>query len=62
MITGNFGETLMIEMLVKFLKIFTDLNVDKINKIKDEDINQLKIKLANEATVNAAWKRSSFIC
>jgi len=36
--------------VVKFLKIFTDLNVDKINKIKDEDINQLKIKLANEAT------------
>ena len=36
--------------VIKFLKIFTDLNVDEINKIKDEDINQLKIKLANEAT------------
>ncbi len=36
--------------VVKFLKMFTDLNVDEINKIKDEDINQLKIKLANEAT------------
>jgi len=36
--------------VIKFLKMFSDLNVDKINKIKDEDINQLKIKLANEAT------------
>ncbi len=36
--------------VVKFLKIFTDLNVDEINKIKNEDINKLKIKLANEAT------------
>ena len=36
--------------VIKFLKMFTDLNVDEINKIKDEDINQLKIKLAKEAT------------
>ncbi len=36
--------------VVKFLKIFTDLDIDKINKIKNDDINQLKIKLANEAT------------
>jgi len=36
--------------VVKFLKIFTDLDIDEINKIKNDDINQLKIKLANEAT------------
>ena len=36
--------------VVKFLKMFTDLNVDEINKIKDENINELKIKLANETT------------
>ncbi len=36
--------------VIKFLKMFTDLNIDEINKIKNEDINQLKIKLANEAT------------
>ena len=36
--------------VVKFLKMFTDLNIDEINKIKEQDINQLKIKLANEAT------------
>jgi tyrosyl-tRNA synthetase len=36
--------------VIKFLKMFTDLNIDEINKIKDEDINQLKIKLANETT------------
>ena len=36
--------------VVKFLKIFTDLDINEINKIKNDNINQLKIKLANEAT------------
>ena len=34
----------------KFLKIFTDLSLDEIEKIKKQDINQQKIILANEAT------------
>ena len=36
--------------VVKFLNMFTDLSIDKINEIKDSDINKLKILLANEAT------------
>ncbi len=36
--------------VIKFLKMFTDLKIDEIDKIKDQDINKLKIKLANEAT------------
>ena len=36
--------------VLKFLKIFTDLSVEKIEKIKNQDINQLKITLANETT------------
>jgi len=36
--------------VLKFLNMFTDLSVEEINKIKNEDINQLKIKLANETT------------
>ncbi len=36
--------------VIKFLKMFTDLNIDEINQMKDEYINKLKIKLANEAT------------
>ena len=36
--------------VVKFLKMFTDLKTEEIDKIKDEDINKLKIKLANETT------------
>jgi tyrosyl-tRNA synthetase len=36
--------------VVKFLKIFTDIKNDKIEKEKDNDINKLKILLANEAT------------
>jgi tyrosyl-tRNA synthetase len=36
--------------VLKFLKIFTDLGIDEIENIKDKDINQLKIALANQAT------------
>ena len=36
--------------VLKFLKMFTDLDIDKIDKIKDKNINELKILLANEAT------------
>jgi tyrosyl-tRNA synthetase len=36
--------------VLKFLKIFTDLNIDEIEKIKKQDINHQKIILANEAT------------
>jgi len=36
--------------VLKFLKIFTDLSVDEIKKIKCQDINEQKIILANEAT------------
>ena len=36
--------------VVKFLKMFTDLELNKIEKLKNENINKLKIILANEAT------------
>ncbi len=36
--------------VLKFLKMFTDLDVKKIEEIKTKDINQLKVILANEAT------------
>ena len=36
--------------VIKFLNIFTDLETDKINEIKDQNINNLKILLANKAT------------
>ena len=36
--------------VIKFLKMFTDLDIKEIDKMKDEDINKLKIKLANETT------------
>ena len=36
--------------VIRFLKMFTDLKIDKIDKIKDQNINQLKILLASEAT------------
>ncbi len=34
----------------KFLKMFTDLSLSEINKVKDKNINELKILLANHAT------------
>ena len=36
--------------VLKFLKMFTDLDLEKINEIKNENVNKLKIILANEAT------------
>ena len=36
--------------VLKFLKIFTDMGVNEVEKIKDQDVNELKIILANEAT------------
>ena len=36
--------------VLKFLKMYTDLNLEKIEEIKNKEINQLKIILANECT------------
>ena len=36
--------------VIKFLKMFTDLKLQKIGELKSENINKLKIILANEAT------------
>ena len=36
--------------VLKFIKIFTDIDIDKIEKIKNNNINELKILLANNAT------------
>jgi tyrosyl-tRNA synthetase len=36
--------------VLKFIKIFTDINIAEIEKIKNNDINELKILLANKAT------------
>ena len=36
--------------VIKFLKMFTDISLEKINKIKDQNINELKTLLANETT------------
>jgi len=36
--------------VLKFIKIFTDMSIDEIEKIKNNDINELKILLANKTT------------
>ena len=36
--------------VIKFLKIFTDLEISEINNLKNKNINDLKILLANETT------------
>ena len=36
--------------VIKFLKMFTDLSIKKINEIENKNVNDLKITLANEAT------------
>ena len=36
--------------VIKFLKFFTDIEVNKIDELEKKDINNLKILLANETT------------
>jgi tyrosyl-tRNA synthetase len=36
--------------VLKFIKIFTDISVEEIDRIKDKNINELKILLANNTT------------
>ena len=36
--------------VIKFLKMFTDISLDEIEKIKEKNINNLKILLASKAT------------
>ena len=36
--------------VLKFIKFFTDMSIDEIEKIKNNDINKLKILLANKTT------------
>ena len=48
--------------VLRFLKMFTDLKIEKIDEIKNQNINNLKIILANETTTmlhgNAAAKKA----
>ena len=48
--------------VIKFLHYFTDLSVDEIEKIKDKEINELKILLANETTKMLHGKEESINC
>ena len=45
--------------VIKFLKMFTDLTIEEIDQIKNNDINQLKIKLANETTSMLHGKKAA---
>tara|TARA_Y100000590_G_scaffold423013_1_gene528343 strand:+ start:9 stop:740 length:732 start_codon:yes stop_codon:yes gene_type:complete len=45
--------------VIKFLKMFTDLDLKKIDEIRNSNINDLKIILANEATKMLHGKSAS---
>ena len=45
--------------VIKFLKIFTDLDLNKIENIRNNNINDLKILLANETTKLLHGKKAS---
>ncbi|MBO6472100.1 MAG: tyrosine--tRNA ligase [Pelagibacteraceae bacterium] len=45
--------------VLRFLQMFTDLSLEKIEKLKNKNINQLKIILANEATSMLHGKASA---
>ncbi len=45
--------------VIKFLKMFTDISISEIEKIKQNNINDLKILLANKATEMLHGKKES---
>jgi len=45
--------------VLKFIKMFTDIGLNKIEQIKDQNINDLKILLANEATSMLHGKKAA---
>ncbi len=45
--------------VMRFLKIFTDLEIEELEKIKNDNINKLKIRLANEATSMLHGKKAA---
>ena len=45
--------------VIKFLKIFTDLEIDEINNLQNNNINDLKILLANKATEMLHGKKAA---
>ena len=45
--------------VLKFLRIFTDIKVDEINSIQNDNINNLKILLANKATTMLHGKKAA---
>ncbi len=45
--------------VIKFLKFFTDLNINEIEDLKNKDINELKILLANKVTEMLHGKKES---
>ncbi len=45
--------------VIRFIKMYTDKSIDEIENIKNQDINKLKIILANEATTMLHGKTAS---
>ena len=48
--------------VIKFLKFFTDIEVNKIDELEKKDINSLKILLANETTSMLHGQREAKNC
>jgi len=48
--------------VLRFLKIFTDIDLEQIEKIKKNNINQLKILLANKATEMLHGEQEAKVC
>ncbi len=46
--------------VMKFIKMFTDIRLDKVEQIKNKNINELKIILANEATSMLHGKKAAY--
>jgi len=45
--------------VVRFLKVFTDLEINEINNLQNKNINELKVLLANKATTMLHGKKAA---
>ena len=48
--------------VLKFIKIFTDISINEIEKIKNNNINELKVLLANTATKMLHGEQEAKLC
>ena len=56
---GGLSTLNSLNKVIKFLKIFTDLEIGEIDRLQNNNINELKVLLANKATAMLHGKKAA---